>query len=140
MSSALYMLDTNTVSYLIKGRSPAARKRFVEVLGHAGIALSAITEAEIRYGLERKPGARRLREDFEDFCAAVEVLSWHSAAAQVYARLRAQLESSGKSLGSLDMLIAAHALTVGAVLVTGDKAFLQTVPVIAIENWATDLV
>jgi len=139
VSSLVYLLDTNTVSYLINARSPAARKRLAAVQDHASVAVSAITETEIRYSLEKKPGTRRLREDFEDFCAAIEVFSWNSAAAQGYAKLRTQMESSGRSLHVMDMLIAAHALAVGAVLVTGDKALWQTAPAIQVENWATDI-
>ena len=137
--SSVYLLDTNTVSYLINARSPAVRKRLAQVQDHASIALSAITEAEVRYGLEKKPGARRLREDFEDFCTTIEVFSWNRAAAQAYAKLRAQLEFSGRSLSVMDMLIAAHALAAGAVLVTSDKALLQTAPAFQVENWATDI-
>jgi tRNA(fMet)-specific endonuclease VapC len=99
-----------------------------------------ITEAEIRYGLAKRPEAVALRERMEWFLAAVKVLPWGRDEARAYGVLRANLESSGKTLENMDMLIAAHAIAIGAVLVTNDKAFAQVEDLHATENWATDLV
>jgi tRNA(fMet)-specific endonuclease VapC len=76
----------------------------------------------------------------EWFLAAVKVLPWGRDEARAYGVLRANLESSGKTLENMDMLIAAHAIAIGAVLVTNDKAFAQVEDLHATENWATDLV
>jgi tRNA(fMet)-specific endonuclease VapC len=138
--NALYMLDTNTVSYIAKGHSKAARSRMLNLEEDEVVCLSVITEAEIRYGLAKRPEAVALRERMEWFLAAVKVLPWGRDEARAYGVLRANLESSGKTLENMDMLIAAHAIAIGAVLVTNDKAFAQVEDLHATENWATDLV
>jgi tRNA(fMet)-specific endonuclease VapC len=137
--NALYMLDTNTVSYIAKGHSKAARARMLNLEEDEVVCLSVITEAEIRYGLAKRPEAVALRERMEWFLAAVKVLPWGRDEARAYGALRAKLESSGKTLENMDMMIAAHAIATGAVLVTNDKAFAQVKDLHATENWATDL-
>jgi tRNA(fMet)-specific endonuclease VapC len=138
--NTLYMLDTNTVSYIAKGHSKAARARMLNLEEDEVICLSVITEAEIRYGLAKRPEAVALRERMEWFLAAVKVLAWGRDEARAYGSLRAKLESSGKTLENMDMLIAAHAIATSAVLVTNDKAFAQVEYLRATANWATDLV
>jgi len=133
------MLDTNMVSYIAKGHSKAARTRMLNLKEDEVVCLSAITEAEVRYGLAKRPEATLLRERMEWFLAAVKILPWGRDEANVYGTLRAKLESSGKTLGNMDMQIAAHAIALGAVLVTNDKAFAQVDDLRAIANWATDL-
>jgi tRNA(fMet)-specific endonuclease VapC len=137
--NALYMLDTNTVSYIAKGHSKAARSRMLNLEEDEVVCLSVITEAEIRYGLAKRPEAVALRERMEWFLAAVKVLPWGRDEARAYGALRAKLESSGKTLENMDMMIAAHAIATGAVLVTNDKAFAQVEDLHASVNWATDL-
>ena len=137
--NTLYMLDTNTVSYIAKGHSKAARVRMLNLKEDEIVCLSVITEAEIRYGLAKRPEATALRERMEWFLAAVKVLPWGRDEARTYGALRAKLESSGKTLENMDMMIAAHAIATGAVLVTNDKAFAQVEDLHATENWATDL-
>jgi tRNA(fMet)-specific endonuclease VapC len=134
-----YLLDTNTVSYIVRGRSGIARAKLAG-LGDAGIAcISAITEAEIRYGLAKTPNANVLRAAMEMFLSRIRVLSWGRDEARAYGELRAKLEAAGKNLGNLDMLIAAQAIAVGAVLVSNDKSFLQVDDLRDMENWAEDL-
>ena len=134
-----FLLDTNTVSYIVRGRSPAVRQQYLVAARYATIALSTITEAEIRFGLERRPGTIRLRANFERFFASVRLLAWDSTAAQAYAKLRAQLTAHGKTLALMDLLIAAQAIAVGAVLVSHDAAFSHAAPFVQVEDWATDL-
>jgi tRNA(fMet)-specific endonuclease VapC len=138
--NTLYMLDTNTVSYIAKGQSKAARARMLNVKEHEVVCLSVITEAEIRYGLAKRPEATALRERMEWFLAAVKVLPWGRDEASAYGALRAKLESSDKTLENMDMQIAAHAIATGAVLVTHDNAFAQVDDLLAWVNWATDLI
>ena len=134
----MYLLDTNIVSYVAVGRSPAARER-LEVVGLSEtICLSAITEAEIRFGIALRPEARTRTRAIEKLFSEVRILPWGSQEASSYGELRAQLESSGKPLGGLDTLIAAHAIAIGAILVSNDRAFTR-VPNLAVENWATDV-
>ncbi len=101
--------------------------------------MSSITAAEILYGMERRPQATRLAAAFDALSLALPVLPWDFAAARSYGRLRAQLGAAGKSLELEDMQIAAHALAVGAVLVTRDKDSAGISGLVRIENWATDV-
>ncbi len=133
------MLDTNMVSYIVKGRSRAATARLLALQNDQIATLSAITVAEIRYGLARRPEATALKSLMDGFLAGVEVLPWGCEEAEAYGRVRAKLEKSGLSLGNMDMMIAAHAIVAGATLVTNDKTFAQVDELTATVNWATDL-
>ncbi len=139
-SPAIYLLDTNTISYLAIDRSPAARHTLNRVARDHPIAISAITEGEVLFGLARNPGAKvaRLRASVDLLFPRLQILPWDSAAARAYGTLRAQLAASGKSLSTMDTLIAAHAVSVDAILVTHDKAFLHVEPLRTVD-WATDL-
>lgn len=101
--------------------------------------ISAITEAEILFGLARRPKAPERRATFEVFTDYVTILPWDSIAASTYASFRASMSVRGKTLGVLDMLIAAHALATGAILVTHDRAFANAGTQLQLEDWATDL-
>lgn len=137
--SITYLLDTNTVSYIIKGSSPAARAR-LEALDNQHLAcISAITEAELRYGLAKRPAAHKLHAAVEAFLLKLHILPWSSDEAAAYGLLRAQLEAAGTTLSQMDMLIAAQALAQNAVMVTNDKAFLQVAALPQTVNWASDL-
>lgn len=127
-----YMLDTNTVSSLIK-KNPVVSKKIASVPMER-LCLSVISEAELLYGLAKKPNARNLHLVVQEFLKRVEVLVWDTDVAQHYGVLRAQLEGSGNTLGSLDMQIAAHASQLGAVLVTNDQAF-RRVKKLKVEDW-----
>jgi tRNA(fMet)-specific endonuclease VapC len=89
----------------------------------ACICISAITQAELLLGAEQKPDATRLREVVNEFLLRVEILPWDSDAAETYAKLRAECLCNGTPLGSMDMLIAAHSMAAGTVLVGSDRAF-----------------
>lgn len=128
-----YMLDTNAVSGLIKSH-PALIQRIVEV-PMASLCISVITEAELLFGLAKRPNAKRLHRIVQEFLRRVDVLPWDSAVAQHYASVRADMERQGKILAALDLLIAAHALAIGATLVTSDRAFAQ-VSQLLLEDWA----
>lgn len=133
------MLDTNTVSYIVRGKSPAARAQLHGLRSDEIGCVSAITEAELRYGASKQaPGSARLAA-LNAFFDKVRILPWGSAEALVYGDLRAKLERAGKVLGNLDMLIAAHAISANATLVTRDKAFAQVEDLRPPVNWAVDL-
>ncbi len=129
-----YLLDTNTASYAIKGNVVRVRQQLLK-FPMAEIGISVITEAELRFGVARLPAAIRLKRLVEEFLLRVEILPWNSAAANHYAEIRAVLERSGKPMGNMDMLIAAHALAVEAVLVTHDRVF-RRVKGLKIEDWS----
>jgi tRNA(fMet)-specific endonuclease VapC len=129
-----YMLDTNMASYVIKGNIPRVRQRLVKV-PMAQVSISAVTEAELRFGVARRPEALGLKTAVEEFLLRVDRLPWDSEAAQQYARVRAALERDGELVGNLDLMIAAHALAVRAVLVTHDRDF-RHVRELRIEDWS----
>jgi tRNA(fMet)-specific endonuclease VapC len=131
----LYMLDTNTVSYLIKGKLPAVKKKLQQVSMNS-VCISAITEAELLRGVLKKPEATMLSKLVNAFLLRVDVLPWDSEAAAAYARLRTLCEKEGKSLGNMDMLIASHAVAINATLVSNDKAFYRVEHHIRLEDWA----
>jgi tRNA(fMet)-specific endonuclease VapC len=127
------MLDTNAVSLLL--RSDPGMTRRVVAVPMGALCLSAITEGELRYGLARRPDARRLHRAVGEFLRRVDVLPWNTAVAAVYGKLRADLQRHGKTLVPLDLLIAAHALHAGTVLVTNDTAF-RHIAGLRVEDWA----
>jgi tRNA(fMet)-specific endonuclease VapC len=132
-----YLLDTNIVSYIIKGGVPHVRERLARV-PVPEVAISVITEAELRFGVARRPEATRLKIGVEEFLLRVEVLPWDSEAARQYAQVRAALERMGTSMGNLDLMIAAQALAADCVLVTSDRAF-RRVKHLEIEDWTKPL-
>ena len=128
----LYLLDTNTVSYLIK-RHPQVTQHLLAVPMHS-VCISAITAGELAFGLAKRPEAVALKAAVSEFLRRVEVLPWDAAVAQTYGALRAQMQNKGTPLAALDMQIAAHAVHVNATLVTSDHAFLH-IDQLLIENW-----
>lgn len=127
------MLDTNSVSHLLK-QHPAVLQRVVTA-PIASLCLSAITEAELRYGLAKRPDARKLHTAVGQLLLRLDILPWDNDAAQTYGMVRASLERQGKVLAPLDMLIAAHAMASGCILVSNDKAFSQ-VNSLDLEDWS----
>ncbi|WP_216860693.1 type II toxin-antitoxin system VapC family toxin [Polynucleobacter sp. Fuers-14] len=127
-----YMLDTNTISSLIKKNPVVSRK--IASVPMERLCLSVISEGEILYGLAKKPNARNLHLVVQEFLKRVNVLVWDTDVAEHYGVLRAQLEGNGNLLGPLDMQIAAHASQLGAVLVTNDQAF-KRIQKLKVEDW-----
>lgn len=128
-----YLLDTNTASYIIKGNIPAVRRRLVQI-PLPDVFVSAVTEGELRFGVARRPGATRLEQIVEEFLLRVTVLPWDSDAARQYGQLRADLEHVGQPMGNLDMMIGAHAVAAGLVLVSNDRVFAR-IKKLKMEDW-----
>lgn len=128
-----YMFDTNTVSHLIKEHPAVARR--VVATSMTFLCVSAITKGELLFGLAKRPDAKRLHLAVRELLRRVDVLPWDNAIAEHYGIVRADMERQGKVLAPLDLLIATHALSVGAVLVTNDRAFGQVAGLL-VENWA----
>lgn len=126
------MLDTNMVSFLLKAH-PAVVRRVV-VAPMAALCISAITEGELLFGLAKRPDAQRLHLAVREFLRRVDVLPWDSAIAEHYGRVRAAMAGQGRNLAPLDMLIAAHALGIGAVLVSNDAVFGPVLG-LEVEDW-----
>jgi tRNA(fMet)-specific endonuclease VapC len=129
-----YLLDTNVASHVIRGDRPEILARLT-ALPMSAIAISAVTEAELLYGVARRGHPPALSKRVRQFMLRVEVLDWDRHAAGAYAELRAACERRGVSLSPFDMMIAAHAIAEDAILVTRDKAFLQLQEGLLIEDW-----
>jgi tRNA(fMet)-specific endonuclease VapC len=129
-----YLLDTNTASYVIKGNFPRVRQRLLRI-PMADVGISVVTEAELRFGVARRPEAATLKSVVEEFLLRVEVLPWNSGAAQHYARIRAILEKEGSPMGNMDLMIAAQAVAAEVVLVTHDHVF-RRVKGLKVEDWS----
>lgn len=129
------MLDTNTVSYIIKGQFLNISEHLKQV-NISNICISSITEAELLTGLAKKPDATNLHKIVHEFLIRVDVFPWDTQVAKIYANLRSECEILGKTLGTMDMLIAAHSLAINAKLISNDKAFNQVSHLIDLEDWS----
>jgi tRNA(fMet)-specific endonuclease VapC len=130
-----YLLDTNIASDAIKGQPAQVRQRLVS-LPMRSVAISAVTQGELIYGLAKRGNPAALGTLIHEFLIRVEVLPWTAAVANTYGALWAGCAARGVSLGALDMMIAAQAVATGAVLVTRDKAaFSQLGSGLGVENW-----
>ena len=129
-----YLLDTNTVSYIIKGNFPQVRERLLHV-PTSEVGISVVTEAELRFGVARLPQATKLGIVVEEFLRRVEIFVWDSAAARVYALLRATLEEHGEPIGNLDLMNASQALALRLILVSNDRVF-RRVKGLTVEDWS----
>lgn len=129
------MLDTDTSSYVIKGNSPNidAHLRDLDV---SQVCISAVTRAELRFGVRRLRRATRLAAEVETFLSGVHALPWDEAAADQFADVRADIERAGTPIGSMDTMIAAHAKALDAVLVTNNVKHFGMVKGLVIANWA----
>lgn len=131
----LHMLDTDTASYLIKGKSPGIEAKVAELVPSM-ICISVMTRAELLYGLKRLPAEHRLHLAVRQFLKIVRVLSWDSDSADWYADIRHQLLTTGQPIGEMDMMIAAHSLSAGAVLVTNNIRHYERIEApLILENW-----
>ena len=130
-----HLLDTNIASHVIKGDQPEISRRLAS-LPMEEIAISAVTEGELRYGLAKRNYPTALTERVMQFLLRVDVLAWDHDVAEIYADLRASCEAKGVTLAPLDMMIAAHAVATNAVLITRDKAFSRVPDPLRTEDWA----
>lgn len=127
-----WMLDTNTVSHILRGH-PRALERLSQT-PMSNLCISVITEGELRFGLAKRPHATRLSHIVHEFLQRVEVRPWESSTAIAYGALRANLENAGKIVGALDLLIASHALELECTLVTNDGDF-NKIAHLKTEDW-----
>jgi tRNA(fMet)-specific endonuclease VapC len=131
----MHLLDTETASYLIKGKSSSIEAKFI-ALAPSMVCISVMTRAELMYGLKRLPSGHRLNVTVRQFLKLIRTLPWDTDAADWYAEIRHQLVGTGQAIGELDMMIAAQALSAGAVLVTNNiKHFGRITAPLILDNW-----
>jgi tRNA(fMet)-specific endonuclease VapC len=128
-----YLLDTSTLSHLIRQPQGTVAQRIAEV-GEANVLTSVIVACELRYGAAKR-GSRRLTKQVETVLAALIVRPLESDVERIYAAIRVALEKKGTPIGAHDMLIAAHARALDAVCVTDNVAEFKRVPALKVENW-----
>lgn len=129
------MLDTNICIYIIKQKPRSVLERFAAFpVGDLGI--SVITLAELEYGTSKSSEPDRNREALEQFVSPLEIAVFDRLATGVYGKIRALLEKRGRPIGSMDLLIAAHALSLNVRLITNNMREFKRVPGLRVENWA----
>ncbi len=129
------MLDTNACIYLIKEHPPSFLERFAShTVGDIGV--SVITLAELEYGVSKSSRPARNREALDQFISPLEVAPFDRQATAAYGKLRTMLEKQGEPIGSMDLLIAAHALSLDVRLVTRNVREFGRVPGLRFEDWA----
>lgn len=129
------LLDTNICIYIIKQQPAAVIRRFLEFqVGDIGI--SSITLSELRYGVAKSAYREKNAKALDEFIIPLEVLPFDEEAAAVYGNIRATLEKAGTLIGSMDMLIAAHALSLGIPLVTNNTREFMRVADLTILDWS----
>lgn len=129
----LFMLDTNAVSEIMKGNSIMDAR--VLQLDAAEWCISAITHSEICFGLALRSGATKLARAADAFFDIATTKPWDASAAKTHGVLRARLRQAGTPIGDFDEMIAAHALSLNAVLVTANTRHFERIGGLAIENW-----
>ena len=129
------MLDTNVCLYLIKEHPPSVVERFAtHAVGDIGI--SVMTLAELEYGVSKSGRPARNREALDQFISPLEVAPFDRQATAAYGKLRTALEKKGRTIGSMDLLIAAHALSLDVRLITRNIREFRRVPGLRVEDWA----
>jgi tRNA(fMet)-specific endonuclease VapC len=134
-SGARFMLDTDTVSYVLRGEGAAAAN--LTARAPSEVCLSAISLCELRFGADKRR-SKRLHRLIDAFTGTVEVISFDAAAAAVFGRLCANLESRGTPIGKLDTMIAAHAIALNLTLVTNNSKHFGHVRGLKTANWLHD--
>lgn len=130
-----YLLDTNILSYFIKGISPALTRRMARATQAPTVVTSAICRAELRYGQSLMAPNDKRRVPIELLLLELPALPWTAAAADRYGALRALLKRNGTPVGELDTQIAAHALAEGLILVTHNTRHFEQIAGLKLEDW-----
>jgi tRNA(fMet)-specific endonuclease VapC len=130
------MLDTNICIHAIRRNEPAVLRR-LEKISPRDVSISIIVAAELWTGVMKSRERQRNEQALKEFLKFVEVLDWPGQAARVYGEIRATLEDKGRSIGAMDLLIAAHAVHEHATLVTRNRDEFARVDGLTIESWMT---
>ena len=129
-----FLLDTNICIYLIKQKPPEVLQRFnTNQVGDLGI--SSITVAELEFGVQKSQFTQKNQQALEQFLIPLNIVNFDCAAAIIYGDLRATLAKQGTPIGSLDTLIAAHALSLNVTLITNNVKEFDRVPNLKLDNW-----
>jgi len=128
------MLDTNICIYIIKQQPPTVVDRLV-ALPSEDVGISVITVGELRFGASKSARPARNHAALNEFLSPFEVAVFDQPATRTYGTIRTALEKRGRPIGPLDMLIAAHAVSLEARLVTNNERGFRRVPGLKVDNW-----
>ena len=129
-----YLIDTNICIYLMNKKPSKVIQRFKDIeIGQIGI--STITVSELNYGVAKSEFQKQNAIRLEEFLTPFEILPYDETASKYYGIIRSQLESQGKVIGPLDMLIAAHALSRDLILITNNEKEFLRIKSLKVENW-----
>jgi len=136
LTDQLFMLDTDTCIFLMRGESPALAARVQSVPLQQQV-MSAVTFAELTYGVQASAAAKRKQNQsvLDSLVLHLSVLDWPQDAAKHYAEIRTDVKKRGAQLGAADLMIAAHARTMGAIVVTNNVKDFARVKGLEVENW-----
>ena len=136
MTGRLFMLDTDTCIFLMRGDSPALAAKVQSVPLQQQV-MSAVTFAELTYGVQVSAAAKRKQNQsvLDSLVLHLAVLDWPQDAAKHYAEIRTDLKKRGAQLGAADLMIAAHARAMGAIVVTNNAKDFERVKGLEVENW-----
>ena len=129
-----FMLDTDTCIYIIK-KKPSTVLRQLAAHSIGDIGISSITLAELQYGAAKSRYVQRNQQALSEFMVPFEITGFDEKAAEYYGSIRADLEKKGKAIGSMDMLIGAHALSLEVTLVTNNVKEFRQIKDLRIANW-----
>jgi tRNA(fMet)-specific endonuclease VapC len=129
---ALYMLDTDMVSFALRGIGGVGAR--LAERRRSQLCLSAITVAELRFGADKRRSAK-IHRSIHAFLSGIDVLAFDNAAAERFGTIAAALAIAGGPIGQMDTLIAGHALSVGATLITSNQRHFSKVTGLKIESW-----
>ena len=132
--SQIYLLDTDTCAFILRKSSPVLLER-IQLVPLQQQSMSVITLAELLYGVQVSSKKKMNREGVDALVRHVNILDWTNEAAEHYAEIRADLKKKGQIIGSNDLLIAAHARSLGATIVTNNVKDFRRVKGLQVENW-----
>lgn len=130
----MYMLDTDTASFVIRGLSPALDQRIRDTRPR-DLCISTITRGELLHGVALQPESHRLAQVVDQFLTIIASRCWDDDAAACYGRIAASLQRLGQPIGTMDALVAAHAMATKSVLITHNTRHFSRIRGLALEDW-----
>lgn len=130
----MFLLDTNIIIYTLKNKLENIKDK-IEGAGMNNVCVSSLTVAELEHGAAKSKNSDKARAIMYEFLAPFEILNFDAKAAEFYGRIRSELESSGRVIGSMDLLIASVAMANSAVMVTNNEREFERIKGLKIENW-----
>ena len=130
----MFMLDTNICSYILKNHPDSVTERF-ESIAPENLCISIITYAELYYGIEKSSTKKINEQVIDSFVALVNIFPWEQSAVKCYAKIRNDLRIKGQLIGNMDLMIAAHALSLNATVITNNVSEFKRIKKLKVENW-----